>query len=171
MANEPSLLVFAYGSNMCLQRMQSRVPTAMAVTIGYVSHRKLAFRKRSEDGSAKADAVSTPSRNDRVWGVVYRLEKREKPLLDRHEFLGIGYDQDMVEVVHEEGTVQAWMYVARSTAVDTSLFPYVWYHDLVVYGAFQHGLPKRYVDYLKSFASVVDPDATRQAENRRLIRG
>ena len=171
MANEPNLLVFAYGSNMCLQRMHSRVSTATPVTIGYVSQRKLVFHKRSDDGSAKADAVLTASRNERVWGVVYQLQKHEKPLLDRHEFLGIGYDQETVEVVHEKGTAQAWMYVARPTAIDTSLLPYAWYHDLIVHGAWQHGLPERYVDYLRSFDSLVDPDATRQAENRRLIRG
>jgi len=59
MEYEPDVFVFAYGSNMCTQRMRSRVPSAEAVTIGYVGQRQLVFHKRSSDGSAKADAAFT----------------------------------------------------------------------------------------------------------------
>ena len=121
MANEPKILAFAYGSNMCTQRMHSRVSSAMPVTIGYVRERRFVFHKRSVDGSAKADAAFTASPDDRVWGVVYQLDVYQKLLLDQHEFLGIGYDEEVVEVVHEGGLLRAWMYVARRDAIDASL--------------------------------------------------
>lgn len=82
MATEPTVLVFAYGSNLCTQRMRSRVSTAMPVTIDYVRQRRFLLHKRSIDGSAKADAASTASPDDLVWGVVYQLHRFQKPLLD-----------------------------------------------------------------------------------------
>ena len=79
--------------------------TASPVTIGYVEQRQLRFHKRSVDGSAKADAAFTAVPSDRVWGVVYRLSRDEKPELDKHEFLGIGYDQELVAVNIENGSI------------------------------------------------------------------
>ena len=169
METEPNLFVFAYGSNMCTPRMRARVPSATPVTIGYVSQRKLVFHKRGEDGSAKADALFTACPTDRAWGVVYRLRREQKAVLDQHEFLGIGYDEEEVDVEHETGSLRAWTYVARREAIDRSLLPYSWYHDYVVHGACQHRLPDSYVDYLRTFESLVDTDSARHATNRRLI--
>ena len=90
-------------------------------------------------------------------------------MLDQHEFLGVGYDEELVEVVHEDGVVRAWMYVARDNAIDATLLPYCWYHDLIIDGACRHRLPETYVEFLRSFDSVVDPDAARNSVNRRLL--
>ena len=57
MDSESPVYVFAYGSNLHERRMRLRVSTALPVTIGYVENRQLKFRKRSKDGSAKADAA------------------------------------------------------------------------------------------------------------------
>jgi len=165
----PHIHIFAYGSNMCTERLQARVPSAEPVTTGYVRQRRFAFHKRSEDGSAKADAMWTGSTSDRVWGVVFRLHLDEKPVLDEHEFLGIGYDQELVDVVHETGATQAWMYVAREEAIDPSLLPYSWYHDFILHGARQHKLPTDYVEFLQSFESIADRDCGRHALNRDVI--
>ena len=73
--------VFAYGSNMCTQRMRSRVPSAKPVTIGYVCERRFVLHKRSDDGSAKADAAFTAVSTDRVWGVVYRLHREDASMI------------------------------------------------------------------------------------------
>jgi gamma-glutamylcyclotransferase len=169
MENGNHLYVFAYGSNLYTQRMRTRVPSAKPVASGYVDHRQLVFHKRSEDGSAKADAVFTAVSTDRVWGVVYRLQSEEKPALDQHEFLGIGYDHEEVNVVLEEGSLKAWMYVARRGAIDPALLPYSWYLDYIIHGAYEHQLPDSHIDYLMDFESLVDPDSTRHARNRRLI--
>ena len=171
MEKEPQSLVFAYGSNLCTERMRSRATSAIPITIGYVSQRKLVFHKRSDDGSAKANATYTASQYDRVWGVVYKLHQHQKLVLDQHEFLGIGYDEEAVQVVHEYGVIQAWMYVARHDAIDDSLLPYSWYHELVIYGARQHGLPKHYIDHLRKFDSFVDPNSERHSANRQLMHG
>ncbi len=169
MENGNNLLVFAYGSNLSTQRMRSRVPSARPVSSGYVAHRQLVFHKRSEDGSAKADAKSTAVSTDRVWGVVYRLLSEEKPSLDQHESLGVGYDHEEVNVVLKDGTLKAWMYVARHEAIDPTLLPYSWYLNYVIHGALEHQLPDCHIDYLMDLESLVDPDLIRHAKNRRII--
>ena len=169
MANESSVLVFAYGSNLHIQRMRSRVSTAVPVSVGYVLQRRFTFHKKSIDGSAKADAAAAESSDEQVWGVVYRLQRQQKKLLDNYESLGRGYDEEQVDVVHETGTIGAWMYVARRDAIDSTLLPYTWYHDLIVAGAIQHRLPSHYVQHLQSFESIIDPDAKRHSEHARLI--
>jgi len=156
---------------MCTARMRARIASAEPQTSGYVLGRRFAFHKRSDDGSAKADAVMTECFEDRVWGVLFRIDHEEQLLLDRHEFLGIGYDRHTVEVIHPRGTVQATIYTARREAIDASLLPYAWYRDFVVHGAQEHRLPNAYVEYLQSFDALPDPDLARHAANRQILIG
>ena len=107
MANESSVLVFAYGSNLHKQRLRLRISTAVPVTVGCVCQRRFVFHKRSVDGSAKADATLVESSDERVWGVVYRMPLQQKRLLGSHESLGTVYDEEQVDVFHETGTIRA----------------------------------------------------------------
>ncbi len=61
------------------------------------------------------------------------------------------------------------MYVAKRNAVDPSLLPYSWYHDYIIYGVCEHQLPDSYVEILKSFESLADPDSARHDQNRRVM--
>ena len=169
MTAEPNLYVFAYGSNLHDRRMLSRVSTASPVTIGCVEQRQLRFHKRSIDGSAKADAAFTAVPGDRVWGVVYRLSPDEKPELDKHEFLGVGYDQELVAVNSKNGSIKAWMYVARRNAIDETLQPYSWYCGYIIAGARQHRLPFCYIGNLMGVETTVDPNSKRHEHNRQHI--
>jgi gamma-glutamylcyclotransferase (GGCT)/AIG2-like uncharacterized protein YtfP len=150
-------------------RIRARVPSATPVAIGYLEQHAFVYHKRSIDGSAKADAAFTGRATDRIWGVVFELHHAEKPVLDEHEFLGIGYDEREIDVVVDDGEIRAWMYVARQEVTDPSLLPYSWYHDFVIHGAQQHGLPREYIDHLQSHQSIIDPDPARHEQNRRLI--
>ncbi len=168
---ELTVCVFAYGSNMCTQRIRSRVPSATPVANGYLGEYAFVFHKRSIDGSAKADAAFTGCPTDRVWGVVYRLHQKDKPILDGFEFFGIGYDEQQVDVVLESRTIRAWIYVARPSTIDKSLKPYGWYLEFVIQGAYQHRLPLCYIADLHWIEPTVDPDPTRDEANRRLLVG
>lgn len=158
--------VFAYGSNMCLPRIRARVRSAVPVTTGYVTHRRLVFHKRGRDGSAKADIVSTGREADRVWGVVFSLSRAEKPALDVYE---TGYDLAEVAVTGRSGACVALTYVASAELIDPSLKPFSWYHGYVLHGAREHGLPVDYVDYLRTFETVIDPDGDRHHRNARML--
>ena len=161
---------FAYGSNLHVPRITARVPSAVPEGIGYVGRYKLAFHKRSVDGSAKADAVFTDQANDRIWGAVYRIHPDEQPVLDKYEFLGVGYDRVNVDVVTAgETSIQAWMYVARPSAIDSSLRPYCWYVEYVLRGAYRHRLPLCYILKLHLIETLRDPDPDRLASHQPLI--
>lgn len=154
---------------MPVRRMRSRVAGATVVSAGHVRHRQFVYHKRGIDGSAKANALFTGQDADFVWGVVYRLTSCEKSILDGYETLGVGYDHQQVDVIVERGVVRAWIYVARREAIDNGLLPYSWYHRFVIEGAKEHGLPQSYLDQLRSFESIEDPDTERHHRNRRLI--
>ena len=169
MTPEPQLHVFAYGSNLHDRRIRLHVSSARPVTIGYVEQRQIRFHKRSKDGSAKADAAFTAVPSDRVWGVVYRLSRDQKPELDKYESLGIGYDQELVAVSTKNGSIKAWMYVARRDAIDETLKPYSWYCDYVIAGAQEHRLPFCYITKLMGVETTVDPDSKRREHNQQQI--
>ncbi|MBT4865210.1 MAG: gamma-glutamylcyclotransferase [Planctomycetaceae bacterium] len=167
MVNSP-IHVFAYGSNMCTERLRARVASAAPLAIGYVTRRRLAFHKRGNDGSAKADAVYTGRIRDCVWGVVFSLRSDEKSVLDEFE---IGYHEEQVVVIGKTDVLHASVYVASDETVDASLSPFCWYHRFVVQGAKQHRLPTDYVQQLQGIESVTDHDGERLRRNSLLLDG
>ncbi len=169
--NEPAkqFHVFSYGSNLCLERMSARVASSVPVARGYVNGYQLRFHKKSIDGSGKADACATSCRSDRVWGAIYCIALREKPILDRCEFLGVGYDLTDVNVVTQSGIQPAAMYIARPDAIGKQMKPYSWYLQFVIVGALQHRLPFCYVSELQRTECLMDPDSDRHNHNRRIV--
>jgi gamma-glutamylcyclotransferase len=161
---------FAYGSNMLSTRMchPDRVPSARPIGVGYITSHRLTFDKVSgKDGSGKCDAEQTQNTIDRVYGVLYSVDKSEKTNLDRAEGLKSGYEEKTVNVTTAKGVTPAVMYYA--TSKDPSLKPYHWYKALVVAGAVEHGLPFTYVELLRTVESVQDQDAARRIEHEHLL--
>lgn len=168
-AAQTTFKYFAYGSNMLTRRLtaKNRAPSAKPVGIGYAEGRRLTFDKVSQDGSGKCDAEATGKITDRVYGVVFEIPLAEKAALDKAEGLGKGYAGERIEVVTAEGKVQLDTYIA--TKKEPVLRPYHWYKAITVAGAVEHGLPKDYVEWLRAFESIEDPNAERRAENEELL--
>ena len=160
---------FAYGSNMLTRRLTAadRAPSAKPVRIGYVEGRRLTFDKVSQDGSGKCDAEATEKKTDRVYGVIFEIALTDKAALGKAEGLGEGYAEERVEVVTDAGKVQVEAYIA--TKKEPVLLPYHWYKAITVAGAVEHGLPKDYVEWLRAFESIEDPNADRRAKNEALL--
>ena len=155
------MLCFAYGSNMSIRRLQARVPESRFRTVAWLRHHRLVFHKRSrEDASAKCDALHTGDSGDWVMGVVYDIPERDKPILDRIEGLGSGYDEVLIRPeTPEGGLLEARMYAA--TDVDASLVPYSWYRAHVLIGARENAFPEAYVERILGTPVRHDPDAGR----------
>ncbi len=156
---------FAYGSNMSSRRLRGRAPSAHAVVVGRISGYRLTFHKKS-NGSAKADAYYTGNKSDKVWGVVFEIDKREKPALDEAEGLHHGYEEKLVSVETELGMVPAVMYYA--TEIDPKLLPYSWYVWHVVVGAREHSLPEEYIRFIELVPQIEDPKRERDAAERAI---
>jgi gamma-glutamylcyclotransferase len=165
------MLYFAYGSNMHTGRLRARVGSACAVGPARLTNHSFRFHKRSDkDGSSKGNAYFTGNPEDTVWGVIFELDDRDKPALDRHEGVGYGYEEREVTVIDSGGNRQRlFMYVASESHINAELRPYSWYKRFVVEGAREHGLPPDYIAWLEQAPSIADPDQERDAVNQALL--
>lgn len=142
-------LYFAYGSNMATTRLThpERAPSARAIGRAQLRGHFFAYRKRSRDGSSKADAPFTNSPGDVIEGVVFRISEDDRDCLEQAEGAGPGsYDPVEVTVRYVLGAREArcLTYLAAEDAI-TDLPPYDWYVQYVLDGAAEHGLPEAYV--------------------------
>ena len=146
---------FAYGSNMSSLRLRQRTPSARALGIGRLPGHALRWHKLGRDGSGKCDIAESGEQADVVWGVLYRVALAEKPILDRIEGLGIGYEEEEVRVETEAGPVAALTYKAKPGRIDAQLRPLADYKRHVLLGAREHGLPMAYRRAIERVAVTV----------------
>ena len=158
---------FAYGSNMSLQRLLQRTPSARALGCYSLPGHQLRFHKTGRDGSGKCDAFHTGASDDVVLGVLYRLARHEKPALDRAEGLGYGYREKSVTVYSRLGQA-AHCFCYFATRTDHTLAPYSWYKEHVLIGAREAALPLEYIAGIERVPAVADPDARRASEQRAI---
>ena len=144
---------FAYGSNLSSGRLRARAPSAVSLGRARLPHHALRWHKLGRDGSGKCNIEFTGAESpDVVWGVLYRIDRRDKPGLDRAEGLGVGYDEDTVDIHTDWGCCRALTYKARPDKIDPALRPLAWYKAHVQEGASEHGLPEEYVERVAAVA-------------------
>lgn len=155
---------FAYGSNMTVQRLCARVPSAQFVCSAKLVGYKLKFHKPSKrDGSGKCDSAFSGNSADCVYGAVFSILESELALLDSFEGQGLGYDRRVVSLVTESlGNIEAQIYLA--TKFDASLRPLDWYKEHVVRGAKAIGLPNSYVASIEAVTCDVDANEKRRTK-------
>jgi gamma-glutamylcyclotransferase len=156
-------LYFAYGSNMLEQRLKDRVKSAKFLWDAWIRGYEVRCRKKSIDGSGKADLVKTGNPEDIVHGVVYQFDPEEWSALNSAE---AGYDPETIEVQTTTGVLKATTYLAREDQIDESLKPYTWYLELIRCGAEQHGLPEDYRQKIENTVDIPDPDENRKAKTK-----
>lgn len=166
------MLIFAYGSNMNLNRLLQRVPSAVKVSNAFLPGFKLLCNKESKDGSAKANIIKTDIPGELVWGVLFNIDNKEKPLLDKAEGLGLGYNEDTLTFFDELNNSHfAQVYIADSKSINNHLLPFDWYKDFIVTGAIQNKLPAEYILQLQSIVCITDPDEERRTKNYSILSG
>ena len=168
LAQDPGgVFVFAYGSNMLTGRLRVRTPSAISIGLGEIRGYRMAFNKRGADGSGKGNIQPTSDPEDRVHGVVFRIDSAELGLLDAVE---VGYRRCPVQVITRWGhTVGAVSYQALDEYVHPGLRPFRWYHGLVLAGAREHGLPAHHVLWIECQEADRDPDDVRRIREWRLL--
>ena len=136
------MLYFAYGSNMSSARLEERVPGAVAMGLGFVEGRRLAFHKLGSDGSGKCDIPESGEPSDRVYGVLYEIPAEGWGSLDRAEGEGTHYHRVRLRVDRaDEAAVEAWVYLADPAKVRKGLQPTAAYLQHVLDGAREHSVP------------------------------
>lgn len=163
------MLYFAYGSNLSVARLQKRVPSCKPVSRGTLKKHCLLFHKIGKDGSAKCDAYFTGAENDYVLGVVYKINPSHKPLLDKAEGLGKGYEIKHINVISDSGKeITAFLYLATET--DQTLQPFHWYKEHVLRGMQEHNFPAHYYDKAVAVRSIIDSETARAQQELQIYK-
>jgi len=153
---------------MHVGRLRERVPSAELVEVAGLANHRLMFNKRGRDGSGKCNVVAQSASD--VYGVVYRMDIKQRGSLDRAEGSGYGRKPLVVTGLSDGRRYRVFLYLARTLSVGDALQPYDWYRDFVLIGAEQHGLPEAYVTELRQVAVRADPNGRRSREQFNIIR-
>lgn len=141
----------AYGSNMHHSAFRERrrmQPTEWRV--GCVKGYRLRFNLEGRPPGKAAPANVCPDPDGEVWGVLYRITRRELLRLDSTEGVpGRHYRHVVVQAADPDGNVvEAVTYSAIGKETDG--FPSLRYISLLREGARVHGLPEAWLQYLDS---------------------
>lgn len=159
--------IFAYGSNMNLNRLKERVPSANKLRNVFIKGHTIKCNKISKDGSSKANIIETDNDDDIVWGVIFEIDDSEKRNLDEYEGLGKGYNESILSFLDSENNPhEAQVYIADKSAINEDLLPYDWYKEYIVSGARENDLPKEYIEKLEAIKFIEDTDTERR--NKKL---
>ena len=164
------VIIFSFGSNMSLNRLRKRTPSAEKFDIGYIEGYEFKCNKISRDGSGKANIVKGSMLESNVWGVLYTIKDSEKIDLDRVEGLGFGYHEDNLQIKSNNNSiVQAQVYIADEEVCDDNLKPYDWYKAYIINGAKNNKLPHEYLKLLENLPIQIDKDEERRMMNYNIL--
>ncbi|GFG74810.1 poly-gamma-glutamate hydrolase family protein [Mycobacterium botniense] len=130
---------FAYGSNLCARQMARRCPDASNPRPAVLADHDWLINQR---GVATID----PFTGTDVHGVLWQISDNDLARLDRAEGVPVRYRRDRLTVHTEDGPSHAWVYVDHRVSPGA---PRPGYLDRVIGGAIQHGLPHRWIEFLR----------------------
>ena len=130
---------FAYGSNLCVDQMARRCPNAADPRPATLADHDWLINERGV-------ATVEPFDGSQVHGVVWQLDDHDLATLDSAEGVPVRYRRDRLTVHTETGPSQAWVYIDHR--VDPGP-PRPGYLERIIDGAQHHGLPHRWVEFLR----------------------
>jgi gamma-glutamylcyclotransferase len=142
---------FAYGANMHDRAFRIRRGIrAVECRVGRVEGFRLRFNLEGRPRGRSAPANLCRDPDAEVWGVLYRITRRDLLRLDSTEGVpGRGYRHAEIEAQDADGRLlRAVAYMAPGAEIDGK--PSLRYITLLRDGARAHGLPEHYVRYLDS---------------------
>lgn len=130
---------FAYGSNLCVQQMALRCPGAIDPRPALLADHDWLINERGV-------ATVEPFDGSAVHGVLWRLTDHDLATLDSAEGVPVRYRRDRLTVHSDNGPTEAWVYIDHRVEPGP---PRPGYLERIIDGALQHGLPQRWVEFLK----------------------
>jgi phage replication-related protein YjqB (UPF0714/DUF867 family) len=137
-------LYFAYGSNLCVQQMARRCPDA--VSSEAVAPRIARLTDHDWLINERGVATIEPFSGSEVHGVIWDVSDRDLSTLDSAEGVPVRYRRDRMTVDTESGPATAWVYIDHRVEPGS---PRPGYLERIIDGALHHGLPRRWVDFLR----------------------
>src|ERR1700757_485190 len=130
---------FAYGSNLCVAQMARRCPDAANPRPATLSDHDWLINQRGV-------ATVEPFAGTHVHGVMWQLSDRDLATLDSAEGVPVRYRRDRLTVHTHDGPTQTWVYIDRRVQPGA---PRPGYLERIIAGAIHHGLPHRWVEFLR----------------------
>ncbi|MET0899520.1 MAG: poly-gamma-glutamate hydrolase family protein [Mycobacterium sp.] len=137
-------LYFAYGSNLCVQQMARRCPEAVAPRAASLADHDWLINERGV-------ATIEPFTGSRVHGVLWDVSDHDLATLDSAEGVPVRYRRDRLTVHTAAGPTSAWVYVDHRVEPGA---PRPGYLERIIDGALHHGLPERWVEFLRRWDPV-----------------
>ena len=130
---------FAYGSNLCVRQMALRCPDAADPRPAVLADHDWLINQRGV-------ATVEPLAGNQVHGVLWQLSGDDLATLDSAEGVPVRYRRERLHVHTHEGPSPAWVYVDHRVTPGP---PRPGYLPRIIDGAVHHGLPQRWIDFLR----------------------
>ena len=126
-------LYIAYGSNINLEQMAYRCPTAERVTTGFVENYELEFRRV---------ATIIPKQDNKVPVLVWELKPEDEKSLDRYEGFPNMYRKETIPVKIGDEVVDGMVYIMNGGQISP---PPESYYTGILKGYVDNGLDTSYL--------------------------
>lgn len=130
---------FAYGSNLCVQQMARRCPGAADPRPATLPNHDWLINQRGV-------ATVEPFDGAQVHGVLWQVTDADLATLDSAEGVPVRYRRDRLTVELADGAAEAWVYIDYRVEPGP---PRPGYLERIIDGALQHGLPQRWIGFLR----------------------
>jgi phage replication-related protein YjqB (UPF0714/DUF867 family) len=130
---------FAYGSNLCVRQMALRCPDAADPRPAVLSDHDWLINERGV-------ATVEPFAGSQVHGVLWQVSDHDLATLDSAEGVPVRYRRDRLTVHTDDGLSPAWVYIDHRVTPGP---PRPGYLPRIIDGAVEHGLPQRWIDFLR----------------------
>jgi phage replication-related protein YjqB (UPF0714/DUF867 family) len=130
---------FAYGSNLCVRQMAQRCPDAADPRPALLSDHDWLINQRGV-------ATVEPFTGSQVHGVLWQVSDHDLATLDSAEGVPVRYRRDRLTVYTKNGLSPAWVYIDPRVTPGP---PRPGYLPRIIDGAVEHGLPQRWIDFLR----------------------
>lgn len=142
---------FAYGSNLCVRQMAQRCPDASDPRPATLPAHDWLINQRGV-------ATVEPFAGTRVHGVIWQLSDGDLGALDDAEGVPTRYRRDRLVVHTAEGPTRAWVYIDHRAVPGA---PRAGYLERILDGAIHHGLPQRWIEFLRRWDPATWPRPAR----------
>lgn len=132
-------LYFAYGSNLCVRQMARRCPDAADPRPAVLADHDWLINQRGV-------ATVEPLAGNQVYGVLWQISDGDLATLDSAEGVPVRYRRDRLTVHTDDGPSPAWVYIDHRITPGP---PRPGYLPTIIDGATQHGLPQRWLEFLR----------------------
>ncbi len=137
-------LYIAYGSNINLQQMSMRCPTAKTVCCGYLPGYELEFR---------GVATIVPKENAKVPVLMWQLEESDERALDRYEGYPRLYRKETLEFMLDGEPCSAMVYLMNAGHISQ---PTAQYYNCIEQGYRSVGLDTTFLEEARDRAMQQD---------------